>query len=69
MSDKDKITEDGAVELDESALGKVTGGHKWLAKDETNWKVEEGESITADRLKVNGFDGKGNDIAFKVQKS
>ena len=48
MSGKDQISEDGAVELDEDELGQAEGGTKF-----------EGPSL---KWKVNGFDGKGNDV-------
>lgn len=46
---KDQITQDGAVELDEDELGGVDGGVKFDSPDRTSWKV-------------NGLDGKGNDV-------
>ena len=46
--DKDQVTQDGMVDLDEADLGAVEGGVKWRSVDERSWKV-------------NGFDGKGND--------
>ncbi len=48
-NDKDQVTQDGMVELDEDELGSVEGGVKWRSVDQTSWKV-------------NGFDGKGNDV-------
>lgn len=48
-NDKDQVTQDGMVELDEDELGAVEGGQKVREFGSTNWKV-------------NGFDGKGNDV-------
>ena len=48
-NDKDQITEDGAVELDEAELGAVAAGQK----------VRE---IDATSQKVNTFDDKTNDL-------
>lgn len=60
MSDKDKdqVTEDGSVELNEDQLEDVQGGAKYL-------DMNEAKGITLDngiKWKVNGFDGKGNDV-------
>jgi|GEM_PF-3015782 len=65
---KSDITENGAVELEESALDQVTGAGDGTA---SGWKVSEmdGKSNTiysdatrtTTKWKVNGFDGKGND--------
>lgn len=56
--DKDQVTPDGAVELDEDALAEAQGGVKL---DGVSLK----RGITLDnglKWKVNGFDGKGNDV-------
>lgn len=62
MSDKDKITTAGAVELDEDELGQAQGGY-FKGVDglsaETNTKDHH---AVISKWKMASFDGKGNDV-------
>lgn len=59
MSEKDKTTEASKVELTDEQLDGAEGGAGYLKLGDI-----EGESS----WKVNGFDGKGNDIASQAYK-
>lgn len=48
--DKDQVTQDGMVDLDEDDLGAVEGGVKWRSVDERSWKVQPIDSTGNDPL-------------------
>lgn len=65
-NDKDQVTSDGAVELDESELNEATGGVKFT----TSVDVSKPKTFEAwpSKWKVDGFDGKGDDAAVELVK-
>lgn len=62
MRDKDQISADGAVELEEDALGEAQGGY---FKNVDGLSVEinpDDQHCSGSKWKMASFDGKGNDV-------
>lgn len=62
MSGKDRISEDGAVELDEDALGEAQGGYfKGVDGLSAETNTTDHRAFVS-KWKMASFDGKGNDV-------
>ena len=62
MNDKDKITDAGAVELDEDALGQAQGGYfKGVDGLSAETNTQDHRTFPS-KWKMASFDGKGNDV-------